>query len=117
MAKSASEISRRLRISAETHRRSEEHTSELQSRLHLVCCLLLEKKRRGGRSLRPVTAAPLHPVARTDPPAEAHIRVHTAMEVALDAEAQGTRLPSGFFFSVGRPRGAPPLPPPASPRP
>src|SRR2546429_310551 len=26
------------------HRRSEEHTSELQSRLHLVCRLLLEKK-------------------------------------------------------------------------
>src|SRR2546429_5301114 len=28
--------------------RSEEHTSELQSRLHLVCRLLLEKKRIGG---------------------------------------------------------------------
>src|SRR2546429_16256 len=27
--------------------RSEEHTSELQSRLHLVCRLLLEKKKRG----------------------------------------------------------------------
>src|SRR2546422_6897483 len=54
--------------------RSEEHTSELQSRLHLVCRLLLEKKKlrvRGnhlhgtievrlvslrGRSLRPVAA-------------------------------------------------------------
>src|SRR2546422_2363835 len=29
---------------AETDERSEEHTSELQSRLHLVCRLLLEKK-------------------------------------------------------------------------
>src|SRR6185503_20337325 len=29
-----------------TERRSEEHTSELQSRLHLVCRLLLEKKNR-----------------------------------------------------------------------
>src|SRR2546429_5920629 len=28
--------------------RSEEHTSELQSRLHLVCRLLLEKKKRGA---------------------------------------------------------------------
>src|SRR2546429_899467 len=28
--------------------RSEEHTSELQSRLHLVCRLLLEKKKRIG---------------------------------------------------------------------
>src|SRR2546429_5116586 len=30
---------------AQLHRRSEEHTSELQSRLHLVCRLLLEKKK------------------------------------------------------------------------
>src|SRR2546422_8278773 len=29
-----------------TRPRSEEHTSELQSRLHLVCRLLLEKKKR-----------------------------------------------------------------------
>src|SRR2546429_1645171 len=29
----------------ESHARSEEHTSELQSRLHLVCRLLLEKKK------------------------------------------------------------------------
>src|SRR2546429_7219116 len=28
--------------------RSEEHTSELQSRLHLVCRLLLEKKKQNG---------------------------------------------------------------------
>src|SRR5687768_17788465 len=30
-------------------RRSEEHTSELQSRLHLVCRLLLEKKKKRER--------------------------------------------------------------------
>src|SRR5436305_2266826 len=30
---------------AVVHRRSEEHTSELQSRPHLVCRLLLEKKK------------------------------------------------------------------------
>src|SRR5260370_31754484 len=35
-------------------RRSEEHTSELQSHLNLVCRLLLEKKKRKGIS-RPVT--------------------------------------------------------------
>src|SRR2546429_7212353 len=29
----------------ESNKRSEEHTSELQSRLHLVCRLLLEKKK------------------------------------------------------------------------
>src|SRR2546422_3573669 len=37
--------------------RSEEHTSELQSRLHLVCRLLLEKK----KNVRPKTVSqPLH---------------------------------------------------------
>src|SRR2546429_6481663 len=35
--------------------RSEEHTSELQSRLHLVCRLLLEKKKK-----------PTHPSVRTN---------------------------------------------------
>src|SRR2546422_3864558 len=34
-----------------TARRSEEHTSELQSRLHLVCRLLLEKKKNNTRAL------------------------------------------------------------------
>src|SRR2546422_7423965 len=32
------------RLLRHRHTRSEEHTSELQSRLHLVCRLLLEKK-------------------------------------------------------------------------
>src|SRR2546422_3871582 len=31
--------------------RSEEHTSELQSRLHLVCRLLLEKKKKNNTSV------------------------------------------------------------------
>src|SRR2546429_1871308 len=31
--------------------RSEEHTSELQSRLHLVCRLLLEKKKKRNREI------------------------------------------------------------------
>src|SRR2546422_7907579 len=31
--------------------RSEEHTSELQSRLHLVCRLLLEKKKKKRRGI------------------------------------------------------------------
>src|SRR2546422_5057524 len=34
-----------VRIRARGRGRSEEHTSELQSRLHLVCRLLLEKKK------------------------------------------------------------------------
>src|SRR5256884_6459322 len=39
-------VPRRLPV----HTRSEEHTSELQSRLHLVCRLLLEKKKTRVRS-------------------------------------------------------------------
>src|SRR2546422_4552936 len=38
---------------AADYNRSEEHTSELQSRLHLVCRLLLEKKKK--TSLRHMT--------------------------------------------------------------
>src|SRR2546422_6536090 len=37
---------------AEPRLRSEEHTSELQSRLHLVCRLLLEKKKKKIKSLK-----------------------------------------------------------------
>src|SRR2546422_2558394 len=36
--------------------RSEEHTSELQSRLHLVCRLLLEKKKQVHTSLVPLNS-------------------------------------------------------------
>src|SRR2546422_6614898 len=35
-----------LQLAPEDYTRSEEHTSELQSRLHLVCRLLLEKKKK-----------------------------------------------------------------------
>src|SRR2546429_3181769 len=41
MQRALDEMTRRRKIQA----RSEEHTSELQSRLHLVCRLLLEKKK------------------------------------------------------------------------
>src|SRR3989449_4894891 len=38
-----------LLIPHQANIRSEEHTSELQSRLHLVCRLLLEKKKKSKR--------------------------------------------------------------------
>src|SRR2546422_3826005 len=38
-----------IRVVREYDKRSEEHTSELQSRLHLVCRLLLEKKKNPDR--------------------------------------------------------------------
>src|ERR1041385_8229051 len=50
--------------------RSEEHTSELQSRLHLVCRLLLEKKKRKTHSRHAASAtrtSPLSPPAAAPP--------------------------------------------------
>src|SRR2546429_2598679 len=40
------EVERRVAGEKYKRQRSEEHTSELQSRLHLVCRLLLEKKKK-----------------------------------------------------------------------
>src|SRR2546429_3905624 len=56
----------RLRSHAELFlaTRSEEHTSELQSRLHLVCRLLLEKKKNNPRSQPVLDLTPVrNPVA------------------------------------------------------
>src|SRR2546422_7200879 len=39
------------RLSPDDAGRSEEHTSELQSRLHLVCRLLLEKKKKNKKQV------------------------------------------------------------------
>src|SRR6266478_7713689 len=39
--------------SAESSRRSEEHTSELQSQSNLVCRLLLEKKKKKKKNIKP----------------------------------------------------------------
>src|SRR2546422_7374538 len=42
----------RIQMKHQMKRRSEEHTSELQSRLHLVCRLLLEKKKKKSINLQ-----------------------------------------------------------------
>src|SRR2546429_3185031 len=47
--------------------RSEEHTSELQSRLHLVCRLLLEKKKHRQRAEQVLAA--VGPTSSPPPPA------------------------------------------------
>src|SRR5205809_5922613 len=57
--------------SVRMRRRSEEHTSELQSRLHLVCRLLLEKKK---NRLGPVT----HTAASTSIKTTSRISTHGA---------------------------------------
>src|SRR2546429_7309483 len=48
------------RAAAAAFARSEEHTSELQSRLHLVCRLLLEKKKNTNTSLLLITLKSIH---------------------------------------------------------
>src|SRR2546429_4529281 len=48
--------------------RSEEHTSELQSRLHLVCRLLLEKKKPPPPPTPPPPPPPHHPHPHHHPP-------------------------------------------------
>src|SRR5438105_12787589 len=45
-------VENRARLSFEALERSEEHTSELQSRVDLVCRLLLEKKKARASCLR-----------------------------------------------------------------
>src|SRR2546429_2083367 len=59
-------------VKIESSRRSEEHTSELQSRLHLVCRLLLEKKKKNHRQLRALTThsdvPPIQNTMATSPP-------------------------------------------------
>src|SRR2546429_8867046 len=44
-------LEQKVELGRQGRRRSEEHTSELQSRLHLVCRLLLEKKKKDTRSM------------------------------------------------------------------
>src|SRR5437870_9662275 len=60
------EIPQDLRNFVRVVSRSEEHTSELQSRGHLVCRLPLEKKKRTSRSLERSIRAELPEVTRTD---------------------------------------------------
>src|SRR3989442_10867911 len=51
---SAAKSSTGFPSSSGSRNRSEEHTSELQSRPHLVCRLLLEKKKKKKKDLRTV---------------------------------------------------------------
>src|SRR2546429_817479 len=58
--------------------RSEEHTSELQSRLHLVCRLLLEKKKKHAScpSSLPITI----PIVLTKPTSHTYAPIATAQK-------------------------------------
>ena len=53
---STSTVATHIHLQSRHLHRSEEHTSELQSRLHLVCRLLLEKKKRATGNTSSSTA-------------------------------------------------------------
>src|SRR3989442_5018266 len=56
--------------------RSEEHTSELQSRPHLVCRLLLEKKTRCRQPVAPARTAAEHCGIATTSRGSSHAQAH-----------------------------------------
>src|SRR2546422_5474010 len=58
---SGAHVTQLMDSSLQTHR-SEEHTSELQSRLHLVCRLLLEKKKNDQKQPQPAARSLRHPI-------------------------------------------------------
>src|ERR1041385_7232757 len=85
--------------------RSEEHTSELQSRLHLVCRLLLEKteRRRRRRGRRQVLLQLIAPAASA--PGARHYCMSLPWRTISDCPV------SSFFFKEARNRAtAPPSP-------
>src|SRR2546429_5985152 len=59
--------------------RSEEHTSELQSRLHLVCRLLLEKKKTIARTIFATTPSLTHLPTFSNTTMSAHQTFHTLL--------------------------------------
>src|SRR5260370_21500184 len=59
----------RVPVRLRPHVRSEEHTSELQSHLNLVCRLLLEKKKQPNPNASQISAVPLDLQRAGDQPA------------------------------------------------
>src|SRR6266571_3613139 len=78
-------------------RRSEEHTSELQSHVKLVCRLLLEKKKKPARLVL-ITEAP-QPVKEEAQPAENGL----AGRVGAGPAAGPARVRAFFFLMIRRP--------------
>src|ERR1035437_1208388 len=93
--------------------RSEEHTSELQSRQYLVCRLLLEKKKKRNITWISPTNEKLvaHVVARV----RTHCWPCLASASTSDASARCFLFQclSFFFLNNAGPTEIPPLPPPA----
>src|SRR6201992_3896702 len=102
------------RTSTRPPRRSEEHTSELQSPVHLVCRLLLEKKKKHKNDLR---ATPSQPHIEQSPP-PSHARRDQTRRARWRRQPSlplGDVSPFLFFFLNDRaPPGFSPFPLPAA---
>src|SRR5258708_11367435 len=74
------------------HRRSEEHTSELQSPDHLVCRLLLEKKNKYPEEMHHGTLHTIYQIQIIHPPRAGMRRVSASLCARPDAVADSVRL-------------------------
>src|ERR1035437_9788652 len=98
-------------------RRSEEHTSELQSRQYLVCRLLLEKKKNTPLPLKLSTSR------RTRASSTVFSRASSAPRLRLELPRSPPDVAVVFcfffffFLSGPPPSSSPPPPPPPPPRP
>src|SRR2546422_6820333 len=95
---------RRGALCREPGTRSEEHTSELQSRLHLVCRLLLEKKKKPPQVQSRLQLRPLVKRQKANPTPPRIRRRCSASGYAVYGEIQiSTRLPISRSDSIASP--------------
>src|SRR3990170_858135 len=90
--------------------RSEEHTSELQSPDHLVCRLLLEKKKPRARHPPHLDSAPPAPVAPIAPPRRRPVGRPSPPGPGPAIRPRVWALLRVFFFNDGAPPEISPLP-------
>src|SRR6202041_1106731 len=87
-------VVRRLRASGYRRpERSEEHTSELQSPVHLVCRLLLEKKKKHTH-----TDTHKDTLHNTNPPTTTHTHTHTHHKPHTHQKHPTQQKQITFFF-------------------
>src|SRR4030043_253343 len=96
--------------------RSEEHTSELQSHLNLVCRLLLEKKTTGARASAMATLHGSFAPAGGETPRACPLAYQVRAAFRQSRAFQTLQLASGFFKGFGAHRIHPFPPPVPSPR-
>src|SRR3954449_5752604 len=95
-----------------SERRSEEHTSELQSHSHLVCRLLLEKNKKNNRHERGATTRTCLSRQPLPRPLRRRGDASGLFDVVLVHVRAASRAPSVFFLIRPGPPKPPPFPPP-----